>query len=59
MKHIFEVVMRNTKSAEIEVSRITYRIMGMTRVDAIAVAKQLAGKDYEVYFVVAGPRLDE
>lgn len=59
MKPIFEVTMIKVLPAEIEVSRITYRIVGMKRQDAVETAMRLAGDEYKVNFVIAGPRLDE
>ena len=38
------------------VAQMIYRIEGLPRNEAIILAETLAGKDYSVYFVIAGPR---
>ena len=59
MKSVYEVIMRRRVIEDTKFSRITYRSVGMRRDDAVKKAQELAGSEYEVYYVVAGPRMDE
>lgn len=56
MKPIFQITMKLKPEVVSPVAQMIYRIEGLPRNEAIILAETLAGKDYSVYFVIAGPR---
>lgn len=57
MTQVYEITFK-AKNPGDPVDRITYRIVNRNRITAIDIAQQLAGDNYRVHFVVAGPRID-
>lgn len=56
MKPIFEIIMKLKEGSISPITRLTYRIEGLGRNEAILLAESLAGNDYSVYYVLNGPR---
>lgn len=58
MLQIYEVTLKSKDPDEI-INRIIYRLKGIDRETAKKMSLEKAGPGYEIYYVIAGPRLDE
>lgn len=56
LKPIYQITMKLRPLAVSPVIQLIVRVEGLPRNEAILLAEEIAGSNYEVYFVIAGPR---